>query len=175
MTALDALGLRPVGFRPPGGELTDASLGLLREFGFEYCSPLGTEVETRDGILLLPFRWELVDALYYLPHFASLRGTDEILPPERLREAIDAALEGFAVLIFHPFLLQDEERFEVLRWASGAVVAACRECPGRRRVLTGTPAGVGYRRDPKVLLRDGDRIVVEIERVGRLENTVAAE
>ena len=42
-------------------------------------------------------------------------------------------------------------------------------------VLTGTPAGVGYRRDPKVLLRDGDRIVVEIERVGRLESTVAAE
>jgi acylpyruvate hydrolase len=42
-------------------------------------------------------------------------------------------------------------------------------------VLTGTPAGVGYRRDPKVLLRDGDRIVVEISGVGRLENTVAAE
>ena len=33
-------------------------------------------------------------------------------------------------------------------------------------VLTGTPSGVGYRRDPKVLLRDGDRMVVEIERVG---------
>jgi acylpyruvate hydrolase len=42
-------------------------------------------------------------------------------------------------------------------------------------VLTGTPSGVGYRRDPQVLLRDGDRVVVEIERVGRLENTVAAE
>jgi acylpyruvate hydrolase len=42
-------------------------------------------------------------------------------------------------------------------------------------VLTGTPAGVGYRRDPKVLLEDGDRLVVEIENVGRLENTVAAE
>ena len=42
-------------------------------------------------------------------------------------------------------------------------------------VLTGTPAGVGYRRDPKVLLRDGDRMVVEIERVGRLETRVAAE
>ena len=36
-------------------------------------------------------------------------------------------------------------------------------------VLTGTPAGVGYRRDPKVLLKDGDRIVVEISGVGRLE------
>jgi acylpyruvate hydrolase len=42
-------------------------------------------------------------------------------------------------------------------------------------VLTGTPSGVGYRRDPKVLLGDGDRMVVEIERVGRLENPVAAE
>jgi acylpyruvate hydrolase len=42
-------------------------------------------------------------------------------------------------------------------------------------VLTGTPSGVGYRRDPKVLLRDGDRIVIEISGVGRLENTVAAE
>jgi acylpyruvate hydrolase len=42
-------------------------------------------------------------------------------------------------------------------------------------VLTGTPSGVGYRREPQVLLRDGDRMVVEIERVGRLENPVAAE
>ena len=42
-------------------------------------------------------------------------------------------------------------------------------------VLTGTPSGVGYRRDPKVLLKDGDRIVVEVESVGRLENAVAAE
>ncbi len=42
-------------------------------------------------------------------------------------------------------------------------------------VLTGTPEGVGYRRDPQVLLQDGDRVVVEIENVGRLENPVAAE
>jgi acylpyruvate hydrolase len=42
-------------------------------------------------------------------------------------------------------------------------------------VLSGTPSGVGYRRDPKVLLRDGDRVTVEIERVGRLENPVSAE
>jgi acylpyruvate hydrolase len=42
-------------------------------------------------------------------------------------------------------------------------------------VLTGTPSGVGYRREPRVLLRDGDRVVVEIQRVGRLENPVVAE
>jgi acylpyruvate hydrolase len=42
-------------------------------------------------------------------------------------------------------------------------------------VLTGTPSGVGYRRDPQVLLRDGDRMVIEIEGVGRLETPVVAE
>jgi acylpyruvate hydrolase len=42
-------------------------------------------------------------------------------------------------------------------------------------VLTGTPAGVGYRRDPQVLLKDGDRVVTEVAGVGRLENPVVAE
>jgi acylpyruvate hydrolase len=42
-------------------------------------------------------------------------------------------------------------------------------------VLTGTPSGVGFRRDPKVLLGDGDRVVIEIAGVGRLENPVVAE
>jgi acylpyruvate hydrolase len=42
-------------------------------------------------------------------------------------------------------------------------------------VLTGTPEGVGFRRDPKVLLRDGDSMVVEVENVGRLESPVLAE
>ena len=42
-------------------------------------------------------------------------------------------------------------------------------------VLTGTPSGVGYRRDPKVLLKDGDQVVTEVARVGRLENPVVAE
>jgi acylpyruvate hydrolase len=59
-----------------------------------------------------------------------------------------------------------------------AIVAAISEfvplAPGDV-VLTGTPSGVGYRREPKVLLRDGDRVVVEVERVGRLENPVVAE
>jgi acylpyruvate hydrolase len=40
-------------------------------------------------------------------------------------------------------------------------------------LLTGTPGGVGYRRDPKVLLKDGDALRVEIPGVGVLENAVA--
>jgi 2-keto-4-pentenoate hydratase/2-oxohepta-3-ene-1,7-dioic acid hydratase in catechol pathway len=37
-------------------------------------------------------------------------------------------------------------------------------------ICTGTPAGVGYFREPKVLMRDGDVMTVEIEGVGRLMN-----
>jgi acylpyruvate hydrolase len=42
-------------------------------------------------------------------------------------------------------------------------------------VLMGTPGGVGYRRDPQVFLRPGDRVRVEIDRLGSLENLVVAE
>jgi 2-keto-4-pentenoate hydratase/2-oxohepta-3-ene-1,7-dioic acid hydratase in catechol pathway len=38
-------------------------------------------------------------------------------------------------------------------------------------IATGTPAGVGWYRDPKVTLHEGDVVSVEIERIGRLENT----
>jgi 2-keto-4-pentenoate hydratase/2-oxohepta-3-ene-1,7-dioic acid hydratase in catechol pathway len=37
-------------------------------------------------------------------------------------------------------------------------------------IFTGTPAGVGNARTPPVRLKPGDRVTVEIERIGRLEN-----
>jgi acylpyruvate hydrolase len=42
-------------------------------------------------------------------------------------------------------------------------------------ILTGTPAGVGYRRDPQLFLKDGDTITVTVEGVGSITNTVRAE
>ena len=42
-------------------------------------------------------------------------------------------------------------------------------------ILTGTPEGVGVARKPPVFLKDGDRVVVEIERVGTLLNTFVAD
>jgi acylpyruvate hydrolase len=42
-------------------------------------------------------------------------------------------------------------------------------------ILTGTPGGVGYRRDPQVFLTPGDIVSVEIENIGRIENKVIAE
>ena len=40
-------------------------------------------------------------------------------------------------------------------------------------IATGTPDGVGFARVPPEFLRDGDRMDVEIERIGTLHNTVA--
>ena len=42
-------------------------------------------------------------------------------------------------------------------------------------IATGTPGGVGVFRDPPRFLGDGDRVTVEIERIGRLENTCRFE
>ncbi len=40
-------------------------------------------------------------------------------------------------------------------------------------IVTGTPAGVGFTRDPQVLLTDGDEVEVEIPGLGTLGNVVA--
>jgi 2-keto-4-pentenoate hydratase/2-oxohepta-3-ene-1,7-dioic acid hydratase in catechol pathway len=42
-------------------------------------------------------------------------------------------------------------------------------------ILTGTPAGVGVYREPPISMRDGDRVEIEIERIGVLGNPVRAE
>jgi peptidoglycan/xylan/chitin deacetylase (PgdA/CDA1 family) len=114
----DALG-GPAGFRPPGGILNDASPALLEELGYRYCSPAGSGTGRLGGLAVLPFRWELIDAYFYLPHFGSLRernGDPEApLPPavlrERLFEALDAhaATDEHLTLIFHPFLMTVSE------------------------------------------------------------------
>jgi 2-keto-4-pentenoate hydratase/2-oxohepta-3-ene-1,7-dioic acid hydratase in catechol pathway len=41
-------------------------------------------------------------------------------------------------------------------------------------ILTGTPPGVGYFGDPRVALRPGDTVEVEVEGIGRLTNSVVA-
>ncbi|MFZ1119620.1 MAG: fumarylacetoacetate hydrolase family protein [Candidatus Binataceae bacterium] len=41
-------------------------------------------------------------------------------------------------------------------------------------VSTGTPAGVGYARKPPVFMKPGDRVLIEVEGLGALENPVEA-
>jgi len=42
-------------------------------------------------------------------------------------------------------------------------------------LVTGTPGGVGMAHTPQIWLRPGDRVEIEISRVGILENTVIEE
>lgn len=42
-------------------------------------------------------------------------------------------------------------------------------------IATGTPAGVGYRREPRLYMKEGDQVEIEIERIGTLSNPVVDE
>jgi peptidoglycan/xylan/chitin deacetylase (PgdA/CDA1 family) len=115
--AFDSLGVAVGGFRPPGGELTASSVGLLRDVGVRWCSPAGGEFGVRDGLAWLPFQWELVDAYWLMESFADLRVArgDASQPlsaaglAARLRESVRsiARSRSQATLILHPFLMLD--------------------------------------------------------------------
>jgi peptidoglycan/xylan/chitin deacetylase (PgdA/CDA1 family) len=122
---MDELGLRPRSFRPPGGRLNAASPGLLEDLGFTQCSPAGSGIGTCGSLVVLPYEWRLSDAYYYLPRFGGLResatGSAEPLAPPRFRKTLTSALQavvrdgGHLTLLFHPFLEEQEDRFEVMR------------------------------------------------------------
>ena len=42
-------------------------------------------------------------------------------------------------------------------------------------IATGTPGGVGFKREPAIFMQPGDEVVVEIENIGVLRNPVVAE
>jgi peptidoglycan/xylan/chitin deacetylase (PgdA/CDA1 family) len=122
VAAFAALGVEVQAFRPPGGELTPCSVGHLREHGFRWCSPVGMEPWRRDGLDILPFTWELVDAYHLMASFAELRVAHGDAPEPAAAEAIRARLElaladrrrHFRTLILHPFLMLEDS------WWAGA-------------------------------------------------------
>jgi peptidoglycan/xylan/chitin deacetylase (PgdA/CDA1 family) len=111
--AFSALGLSAHGFRPPGGEITDRTPALLRELGFQWCSPAGDGPPAAcDGLVLIPFDWELVDAYHLMERFADLRerrgdgrgAIDAEAAAERMWAAIRGGT-GVRMVIMHPFLI----------------------------------------------------------------------
>ena len=42
-------------------------------------------------------------------------------------------------------------------------------------IATGTPGGVGFKREPPVYMRNGDRVEVTVEGIGTLSNTIQSE
>ncbi len=82
-------------FDHPAGGLTERTLALLGEHGYRYVSPAGKREGLLDGLAMLPFRWPLVDAYFYLPQFAGLRerygdGPDPLTSENMLDEMIAA-------------------------------------------------------------------------------------
>jgi peptidoglycan/xylan/chitin deacetylase (PgdA/CDA1 family) len=116
--AFVALGLSPHGFRPPGGQLTARTPGLLRELGFQWCSPAQEngrgQTPVSEGVAIVPFDWELVDAYHLMERFADLRARrgdsrapiDAEAAGERMAEALRGAT-ALRTVIMHPFLMLD--------------------------------------------------------------------
>ena len=117
LRAFQALGMRPRGFRPPGGALTQATPALLRELGFEWCSPEGPEPTRADGLAQVPFDWELVDAYHLMDSFRDLRAArgdpEAPMAPAELSARLAEGAGGGGTLILHPFLMLDPD------WAAG--------------------------------------------------------
>ena len=42
-------------------------------------------------------------------------------------------------------------------------------------IVSGTPGGVGFKRDPQVFMKPGDVVEVEISKIGILKNPIEAE
>ena len=87
---------------------------------------------------------------------------DEIPDPQAL--AIRAVLNGDT--------MQDSRTGEMIFGVQELIAFASRAftlLPGDV-ILTGTPHGVGVFRKPPLFMKDGDRIAIEIEKIGRLEN-----
>ena len=92
---------------------------------------------------------------------------DEIPDPQAL--SIRAVLNGET--------MQDSRTSEMIFGVRDLITFASRAftlLPGDV-IMTGTPHGVGVFRKPPVFLKDGDRIAIEIEKIGRLENFCRAE
>lgn len=88
-----------------------------------------------------------------------------VRPGLELRLSVDGEImqrDNTGDLLFDPVTLV-EYVSTVVRLNPGDVIA------------TGTPGGVGHARDPKRYLTGGERVVAEIQGIGRLENTVTAE
>lgn len=74
--------------------------------------------------------------------------------------------------------IMQQSKLDFLIFDIPTLIAYCSEfCELRPGdvIVTGTPGGVGFTRKPPVLLEPGKTCVIEIDKVGRLENRIVAE
>ena len=132
-----------------------------------YCC--GNDVSARDWQLRKPGGQWLLGKSFdtFAPIGPVLVTADEIPDPGHLR--IRLRLNGR--------VMQDSNTSQFIFPVPELVAYVSQVCtlaPGDL-IFTGTPPGVGFARKPPVLLRPGDLVEVEIERIGVLRNPVTAE
>ncbi|MHA2371253.1 MAG: fumarylacetoacetate hydrolase family protein [Candidatus Hodarchaeales archaeon] len=100
----------------------------------------------------------------FLPLGPFLVTADEIIDPQNLKMRLqlnsEVMQEGSTADMIFPIP-------EIISFISEGITLL----PGDI-ILTGTPPGVGFARDPPVFLKSGDRLELEIEGLGRLCNPV---
>jgi peptidoglycan/xylan/chitin deacetylase (PgdA/CDA1 family) len=113
LDALATFGVRPLGYRAPGWELTPFTLGLLADYGFVYDSSLmGDDRPHRLGSLVeLPVHWSLDDA----PYFATSPFGAGLWDVWRGELELAAVEERTITLTLHPDILGRGQRAGVLR------------------------------------------------------------
>ena len=118
--ALGRIGLRPKGFRAPGGERGKHTIPVLRALGFRYDS--STDAADRatqpallaPGLAHIPWRPEMVDSIQYLRHPVRPRTPSEL--ELMWKSALDGSQGGAITLVIHAFVSGvDDERFAVVR------------------------------------------------------------
>ncbi|KAH8923016.1 glycoside hydrolase/deacetylase [Atractiella rhizophila] len=124
ISSAGSIGIKYYGFRPPGGLITDHTLRLMREQGMTYLSPAADRPAVMEGIAILPFQWDNIDAYFYMESTKPLRvgrgDSEEPLSPAVLRERLFKRVDeierdgGYLALLFHPFLQLDQERIQVM-------------------------------------------------------------
>jgi 2-keto-4-pentenoate hydratase/2-oxohepta-3-ene-1,7-dioic acid hydratase in catechol pathway len=165
---------------PPGCDQVDyeAELGVVigaRARGLGVDEALGAvagyvcvnDVSARD-LQFADGQWTRAKSLdTFCPVGPRLAPASEIADPQRL--GIRCLVNGEA--------LQDSST-EHMVFSVAELVAFISEAitlePGDL-IATGTPAGVGFTREPPIYLRPGDEVTVEIDGIGALTNPVVAE
>jgi peptidoglycan/xylan/chitin deacetylase (PgdA/CDA1 family) len=125
ITALQAFGVDPGGYRAPSWDLSDRTLEMVSEFGFSYSANFMDDVfpyRHANGVVELPGHWNLDDAahMWFAGDDTWLR---KISTNSEVNEIFDAELDGITaiggtcVYTFHPQFVGRPGRLPVLRHA----------------------------------------------------------
>jgi peptidoglycan/xylan/chitin deacetylase (PgdA/CDA1 family) len=120
--SLERIGLRPRGFRAPGGLRGRHTVPVLQALGFRYDSSTDPGDRSTQPALLapglahIPWSWDMVDSVQYLRHPVRARTPQEM--EASWRDAIENAIQSSTTItiVIHAFVSGvDDERFAAVR------------------------------------------------------------